>query len=183
MENFKNKYTAIVCVNNKCAIGKDGKLLYDIKADKGNFQRLTEGNVVIMGRKTFEEIGHPLKGRVNIVLTSKEDYGVPDGNEEEYNETFVCNSLKEADDFCYSYYPDRELFVIGGEEIYNQFFDFDLIEKAIVTLVNDDEDGDSHFYWIQDGSTDFRLIFKTASLRDHATDTYYRYLVYKRNAK
>ena len=78
MDKFKNKYTAIVCVNNKNAIGKDGELIYSIGADMRNFRSLTTDNVVIMGRKTFESLPdrHPLKERVNIVLTKNESYTV-----------------------------------------------------------------------------------------------------------
>jgi len=182
MDEFRNKYTAIVCVNNKGVIGKDGKLLYDIRGDKGNFKRLTEGNVVIMGRKTFEEIGHPLKDRVNIVLTSNQDYTFGDCNEEEYKDTYVCTNIQEVDSLCYAYFQDKELFVMGGEAVYNEFFSLGLVEKAIVTLVNDEQEGDVHFYWLAEDSKDFKVIFKTMSLRDHPSDTYYRYIVYKKNA-
>ena len=76
--NFYFMFKIIACINQKRALGKDGKLLYTIKNDLANFKRMTVGNVVIMGRKTFESLpnGEPLKDRINIILTSNEEYGV-----------------------------------------------------------------------------------------------------------
>jgi dihydrofolate reductase len=185
MEEFKNKYTAIACVNTNGVIGKEGKLLYNINGDKKNFRLLTEDNVVIMGRKTFEEIGHPLKNRVNIILTSDENYrfaGLTQENEQEYRDTYICNTIKEADDLCYSLFPDKELFVIGGGEVYEKYFSLELISKAIVTLVSDEMDGDAYFPLVEgsDYRNEFKEIFKTMSLRDHSNDIYYRYIIYKK---
>ena len=58
------KFIIIACINQKRAIGKNGKLLYHIGNDISNFARMTKNNgVVIMGRKTFESLpnGEPLK--------------------------------------------------------------------------------------------------------------------------
>ena len=177
----KNKYTAIACVNEKCALGKNGELLYNIKSDMENFKRLTVGNVVIMGRSTFESLPgkKPLKGRINIVLTSNENYFVPDADEE-FKDTYVCKNLEEADNLCYSMFPDKELFIIGGAITYELAFRFDMIDKVILTLVNDDKEGDCYFPPFENDEK-FRVIFKTLSLRDQPTDTYYHYIVYKKN--
>ena len=50
-------------------IGADNDLPWHISSDLKNFRQLTLGKPVIMGRKTFESIGNPLKGRTNIVVT------------------------------------------------------------------------------------------------------------------
>ena len=62
----------IAAVTDDYGIGCKGELLYRIKADMQHFKDLTLGNVVIMGRKTFESIGKPLPSRDNIVVTSKD---------------------------------------------------------------------------------------------------------------
>ena len=62
----------IAAVTDDYGIGHNGELLYHIKADMQHFKDLTLGNVVIMGRKTFESIGKPLLSRDNIVVTSKD---------------------------------------------------------------------------------------------------------------
>lgn len=180
---FKNKYTAIACVNNAGVIAKDGNLLYKIRCDLKNFARLTTNNVVIMGRKTFESLpnGLPLKDRVNIVITSQKDYNVVNGDPELYKDTYVCNSLEEADSLCYAFFENKELFIIGGGTIYDEAFKMDIVDKAIITLVNDNTEGDVYFPQINEDK--YRVIFKTTALRDQPTDMYYLYVVYKRNAE
>ena len=49
-------------------IGKDGKIPWRIRGEQKQFKELTTGNVVIMGRKSYEEIGHPLPNRMNIIV-------------------------------------------------------------------------------------------------------------------
>ena len=50
-------------------IGKDGKIPWRIRGEQKQFKELTTGNVVIMGRKSYEEIGHPLPNRMNIIVS------------------------------------------------------------------------------------------------------------------
>ena len=180
---FKNKYTVIACVNNVGALSKDGNLIYHIGSDLKNFSTLTSGNVVIMGRKTFESLPNkqPLKDRINVVITSEKNYQVETNNPELYSDTYVCNSLEEADNLCYALFPDKELFIIGGGVVYSSAFEYDIVDKIIITLVNDDSNGDVYFP-TSDGKK-FRTIFKTTALRDQSNDLYYHYVVYKRNAK
>lgn len=178
---FKNKYVAIACVNNKNVIAKEGKLLFHIKADLENFRTLTSGNVVIMGRKTFEALpDKPLKDRINIILTTDENYKIDSNDEERFKDCYVCNTIGDVDDLCYSLFSDKKLFVIGGGEIFSQYYDLGLFDEAILTVVNDDQDGEVVFPNIQE-NPNYRVIFKTMSLRDHPNDNYYRYVIYKKN--
>ena len=135
-------FKIIACINKKRVIGKDGKLLYTIKNDLAIFKRMTVGNVVIMGRKTFESLpnGEPLKDRVNIILTSNEEYGVTPADN-----VFITNSIEDTVDLCEALFPDKELFVIGGESIYQQFLDKGLVSEMRLTVVNDEAEGDAHF--------------------------------------
>ena len=66
---------AIVAVNKKWAIGKNGDLLYSLPGDMRFFRETTKGKTVIMGRKTLDSFpaGAPLKNRVNIVISKKSD--------------------------------------------------------------------------------------------------------------
>ena len=68
----------IVAVDENWAIGYNNELLVSIPDDMKFFRETTTGKVVIMGRKTLESFpgGRPLKNRVNIVITKKEDYEV-----------------------------------------------------------------------------------------------------------
>lgn len=184
---MRNKYTVIVCTNNKGAIGNNGKLLYHLKGDMANFKTLTTDNVVIMGRKTFESLPgmKPLNNRINIIITTNPDYK-PAFNEnsrpwtqEDINNTYFVNSLEEADELCYAYFSDKELFIIGGSQIYEQALDKDMVNKAIVTTVSDDTEGDSYFPHLSNDER-YKIIFTTNSLRDRAANRYYKYTVYKR---
>jgi dihydrofolate reductase len=101
----------IVAVSEDLGIGKDNELLWHISEDLKRFKRLTFGNTVIMGKKTWESLPRrPLPGRKNIVLTD-----VP-------NECIDCSvtaySIEDALSKCDK---GEEIFVIGGGSIYRQF--------------------------------------------------------------
>ena len=139
MTNFK----IIACINQKRVLGNDGKLLYHIGNDLANFKRMTVGNVVIMGRKTFESLpnGTPLKDRVNIIVTSDEEYGV----DAKFDNVYIVHSVEDAIELCDAFFSDKEVFVIGGESIYRQFMEKDLVTEMRLTIVNDDAEGDAVF--------------------------------------
>ena len=135
-------FKIITCTNKKGAIGKDGKLLYSIKSDLANFKRMTVGNVVVMGRKTFESLpgGKPLPNRINIILTHDLEYGVePDDN------VYITNSIQDVVDLCQTLFSDKQWFVIGGETVYNQFLMCDLVDEMRITVVDDETEGDTYF--------------------------------------
>lgn len=139
MTNFK----IIACINQKRVLGNEGKLLYHIGNDLANFKRMTVGNVVIMGRKTFESLpnGVPLKDRVNIIITTDEEYGV----DAKFDNVYIVHSVEDAIELCDAFFSDKEVFVIGGESIYRQFMEKDLVNEMRLTIVNDDTDGDAVF--------------------------------------
>jgi|LakMenEpi03Aug12_release.lakeMendotaPanAssembly.Ray.scaffolds.fasta_scaffold413495_1 dihydrofolate reductase len=87
-------------------IGRNGKLPWKLDPDLKRFKELTMGGVVIMGRRTWESIGRPLKGRMNIVLTSQP--------EQVKGADQVCGSFAEA----LRYASGHKIFVIGGEHVY-----------------------------------------------------------------
>jgi dihydrofolate reductase len=138
-----HKFIIIACLNKKRAIGKNGKLLYHINNDINNFSMMTKHNgVVIMGRKTFESLpgGKPLPDRINIVLTSDVEWGV-----EASDNLYIVNSIEDAVELCEAFFSDKELFVIGGESVYRQFIENDLVDEMRLTIVNDETEGDTHF--------------------------------------
>jgi len=136
-------FKIIACINQKRALGKDGKLLYHIGNDLANFKRMTVGNVVIMGRKTYESLpnGEPLKDRINVILTSDEEFGVST----EYENVFITHSVNDVVQLCEAFFYDKELFVIGGESIYRQFMEQNLVDEMRLTIVKDESDGDVFF--------------------------------------
>lgn len=64
----------IVARSKNNVIGKGGKIPWQIRGEQKQFKELTTGNVVVMGRKTYEEIGHPLPNRKNIVISNSKRF-------------------------------------------------------------------------------------------------------------
>lgn len=171
-------FKIITCMNNKNAIGKDNGLLYHIKSDMTNFKSMTIGNVVVMGRKTFESLPNkePLKDRINIIMTTDENYCV-DANDNVY----ITHSVDETVDLCESMFTDKEWFVIGGGSIYDAFLVKDLVDDIRVTLVDDDSDGDAFFPNVSfddNWKVYYKSDMQTASI--NGNDVGYRFLVYKK---
>lgn len=109
-----NEIILIAAMDYNNAIGRDNKLLCKLQDDMDMFKFATKDNIVVMGRKTFESIGKPLPNRHNVVLTRDKSYTV-----EERSDLLVLNSIEEF--FYWSEYVDKDIFVVGGTEIYEQF--------------------------------------------------------------
>ena len=154
-------FKIIVCLNKKGVIGNDGKLLYHIKNDLSNFKSITSGNVVIMGRKTFESLPKklPLPNRVNIIITSDENYCV-----EASENVYIVHSVKDDVEMSKSLFSDKEVFVIGGESIYKQFLNSGEVSEMFLTIVHDEADGDSHFP--QYNTDEWKTYYKSSVQKD-----------------
>lgn len=137
-------------------IGINNMTLFHIKNDLENFKTQTMGNVVIMGRMTYESLpqGKPLDGRINIIITKNKDYSI-----EPCDNAFIVHSIEDAVDICHTLYSDKEWFVIGGEEIYAQFMALDLVDEMRMTFVNDTIEADKHFPTIN--KTEWRRYYRS----------------------
>lgn len=101
----------IVAVSEDWGIGKNNELLWHISEDLKRFKKLTTGNSVIMGKKTWESLPKkPLPNRKNIVLT--------DNPHETIDNAITAYSLEDSLAKCT---PGEEIFIIGGGSIYRQF--------------------------------------------------------------
>src|ERR1041385_614730 len=88
-------------------IGKDGKIPWRLPNDRRYVKRVTTGHTIVMGRATFDSIGHPLPNRRNVVLTHDRRLLIQDVE--------IVHSVEDA------LALDDDLFVLGGESIYRQF--------------------------------------------------------------
>ena len=161
------KFTIIACINQKRVIGKNGKLLYRIGNDINNFANMTKYNgVVIMGRKTFETLpnGEPLKDRVNIIVSSNTEYAI-----KEHSNAYIVNSVKDAIELCEAFFEDKELFVIGGGEIYKAFIESGLVDEMRLTIVDGNDEGDTFFP--QYDESEWVTYFETLPMND-GTNTF-----------
>jgi len=116
----------IVAVDNEWGIGLNDQLLYRIPEDMAYFKEKTNNNLVIMGRKTLESLpkGKPLPNRVNIILT-RQDIKRED-------DVIICHSMDEVISEIIDL--DKEIYIIGGSEIYKQFLNY--CSKALVTKID-----------------------------------------------
>lgn len=103
--------TLIWCEDKDTGIGINNSIPWHIKEDLEFFKKTTLNHPIIMGRKTFESIGKPLKNRKNIIITRNKNYKVEDSSVEIYNN--VNEVLKR--------YNNQDVFVIGGKQIYLLF--------------------------------------------------------------
>lgn len=128
------KISIIAAMDEKRGIGKNGELPWHIPADLKRFKDLTTGHTVIMGRKTFESIGHPLPNRKNIILTRNLSFNSMGSQ--------ISTSLQEAIQLAKDSGED-EVFIIGGGDIFAQAIMF--ADELYLTIVKGDFGADIFF--------------------------------------
>ncbi|GGY51955.1 dihydrofolate reductase [Parvularcula lutaonensis] len=136
--NAPVRVAIVVAKARNGVIGRDGKLPWTMKSDLRWFKSVTTGKPVIMGRKTFESIGKPLKDRTNIVITRQGDY--------EAEGALVVHDLDRAlriAEVDAGQNGQDEVCVIGGGEIYEQVLP--LTGRIYMTVVETEADGDAVF--------------------------------------
>ena len=101
-----NGFKAIIAMSLNRVIGKDNKLPWHLPEDLRWFKKLTTGNVIVMGRKTWDSIGKPLPNRESIVL-SRSSPQIPGAR--------VIRSLDELDPA----FDARDFFIIGGAQLFS----------------------------------------------------------------
>ena len=126
------KITIIVAASENLVIGDKNVLPWYISEDLKHFKKITINHSVIMGRKTFESIGKPLKDRRNIVISRDKTLKI-EGVE-------VVNSL---DDAIYRTKDQNEIFIIGGEQIYK--IAMPIATHMHITKVHSNIKGDAFF--------------------------------------
>ena len=153
----------IVDVSEDLGIGKDNELLWHISEDLKRFKRLTTGNAVIMGKKTWESLPRkPLPGRKNIVLT--------DNSKEVIENAITAYSLHDAIDKCSS---EEEIFIIGGGSIYRQYMP--LADRLFITHVHRKTEADIYFPEIDPA------VWEVTEKEEFAgSDIPYTYTIYER---
>jgi dihydrofolate reductase len=129
--------TLVVAMDAKRGIGIDNKLPWHLPEDLAHFKRVTLGQPIIMGRKTFDSIGRPLPGRRNIVVTRNRDWHA-DGVD-------AVASLEEA----IALAGDAPASIIGGAQIFNEALEF--ADRMIVTHIEREYHCDTFFPEIDPG--------------------------------
>ena len=163
----------VVGTDEAGGIGKGNKLMWNIPSDLRRFREITtknqiginnniNNNIVVMGSKTYKSIGRDLPNRANIVLSrkGKHSYSITFEDILDYNERF----------------PEEELFIIGGEEIYRQFLSY--ADKIYLTKVKGDFGADKFFYFDEDM---YEIIWESGVQRENGYE--FEFLEYEKIKK
>ncbi len=129
-------------------IGANGAIPWHLPEELKRFKVLTMGHHLIMGRKTWESIGRLLPGRETVIVTRQPGYKVPGAK--------IAHSLDEAVAACGE---DREIFLIGGAELYAQALP--RAGRIYLTTVDATVDGDT-----------FMPEFDTADWREISSESF-----------
>lgn len=121
----------IVAYANNRVIGNKGCIPWKIKGEQKRFRELTTGNVVIMGRRSYEEIGRPLPNRTTIVVSNTKNFDAEN--------CMTAASLEEAIKLA----GDRDCYISGGARLYEEALP--LVEKMYITEIDAVIEGDTLF--------------------------------------
>ena len=123
----------VAAVADNGVIGRDGDIPWHISEDMAHFREVTRGHTVIMGRVTYEGIGHPLPHRTNIVVTRRPDWSSVG--------VLVAGSVKEAIDRAAEL--DGDIVIGGGTQIYAQAMPH--ATHQVLTEVHQSPEGDTRY--------------------------------------
>ena len=150
----------IVAASDNNAIGRHNQLPWHLPEDLKFFKRTTLGKPVIMGRKTFESLGKPLPGRLNIVLSQKGDIVLPEG-------VLLYKELAEAIEKVETEAAD-EAFIIGGGKIFE--LAMPVVDRMYITRVHTTINDADAFFPVIDHSH-----WKLVSDEAHDTDEKHKF--------
>jgi len=172
---------AIVAVDNNWGVGYNGELLERIPEDMKYFRELTEGNIVIMGRKTWDSLPtQPLPNRDNLIISSKlyldynkyQDYAV--GTQSMENTKFILSMLKHN----YAIQSNnKDIFIIGGGSIYEQLLPY--CDTVYLTHIGKDHKNVDTYFPRIDKDPNWEIDTCT-ELRESVNGIPYAFFTYKR---
>lgn len=119
----------LVAHDQNRVIGKDNQLPWHLPNDLKYVKKLSTGNTLVMGRKTYESIGKPLPNRRNVVLTR--------------NSTFHPEGVDVIHDLDEIYDLPGHVFIFGGQTLFEEFID--KVDDMYITVVEDKFQGDTFF--------------------------------------
>ena len=131
-------FKAIAAMSLNRVIGVGNKIPWHLPEDFKWFKKMTTGQVIVMGRKTYESIGKPLPNRTTIVL-SRSHLDIPGVR--------TLEDLKQLDAL-EAEFVGREIFICGGAQVYEQALP--LCSDLYLTLVKQNVEGDSFFPAFED---------------------------------
>lgn len=143
--------TILVAYDETRVMGNNGGIPWRISEDFKHFKRMTVGNPCIMGRKTWDSLPKkPLPDRPNIVVSNnsvmlESEWCYKLKCLKNTTPVFFEHTIEEAIDFASAAYPDKEIFIIGGAQIYKQAMDKKLVDRVVASEINGVHEGDTFF--------------------------------------
>ena len=159
----------IVAVSSNGVIGRDGGLPWRLSADLRHFKKTTMGHHLVIGRRTWEEVGKPLPGRTMVVLTRDRGFAAEGAK--------VVHSLEEALAVAGD---DEEPFIAGGAQIYRMALEADLVDRIYLTRVHALIEGDILFPQID--LDEWELVSEDDHEADERNQHPFSFLVYERGS-
>lgn len=129
------KCSIVVAASENMVIGKNNDLIWSLPRDLRFFMQLTMGSPMLMGRKTFESLGKPLKGRKHIIISRSFSY--------DHEQVVITPSIEQGIDWARKN-NEKELFITGGGTIYEYCLRQGLIDKVYLTTVHHKFEGDTY---------------------------------------
>jgi dihydrofolate reductase len=125
----------IAAMSENRVIGIKNKLPWHCPEDFKHFKKITTGHSVIMGRKTYESMNKLLPNRDNIIVTRNPDYKVEGA--------VMAYGLKQALDACSQKESPQEVFIIGGQQLFEEAMT--LCHRIYLTIIHKTFEGDTYF--------------------------------------
>ncbi len=160
------RISAIAAIGRNRELGKNNTLSWRIKADLERLRTLSMGHPIIMGRKTFGSIGHPLAGRTNIIVTTNPFY--------EEEGCVIAHSVEEAISKARAL-DNEEIFIFGGAQMYGELLPH--TDRLYLTLIDAEDPEADVFFPPYD---EFSKVVSAEPHIDEVTDLKYIWLTVER---
>jgi dihydrofolate reductase (trimethoprim resistance protein) len=122
----------IVAISKNNVIGNNGIMPWKIKGEQKRFKELTTGKTIIVGRKSFQEIGKPLPNRKTIIISTTENI-VADN----------CTTVKSLLEAFNLAKDEEEIFIAGGGQVYKEALPY--ADKIYITIIDKIVEGNVYF--------------------------------------
>jgi dihydrofolate reductase len=133
--------TIVAAIAANGVIGRGGDLPWRLPADLRHFKTLTHGHDLVMGRRTYESIGHPLPGRTTVVVSRRATTVQEPVSDPSAEAVITASTVHEA--LSRGLEIDDEVFVVGGAQVYAAALE--MADRMVLTLVDEDPEGDTWF--------------------------------------
>lgn len=170
MSTINANISIIVAAGLNNSIGKNNSLIWHLPADMKYFKEKTIGHTIITGRKNYESIPEkfrPLPNRNNIIITRQKNYYAPGAIITDSLDDAICNA---------KLYNDKEVFIIGGGEIYSQALNY--VNTIYLTRVHQEFDADVFFPKLDDNV--WKEVSKIENKKNENNKYDYTFYTYKR---